>query len=88
MDESRGPHQTWVGPQPASTEALPVPPPSHTNYALRPNLASPAERAVQLLRGTFSQTIVKLYPIGGLRVEAEKWSAGGKEEAVILLTIV
>ena len=87
MDESRGAHQTWVGPQPASTEALPVPPPSHTNYALRPNLASPAEPAVQLLRGTFSQTIVKLSPIG-LRVEAEKWSAGGKEEAVILLTIV
>ena len=47
MDESRGPHQTWVGPQPASTEALPVPPPSHTNYAPRPNLAFPAERAVQ-----------------------------------------
>lgn len=86
MDESRGAHQTWVGPQPASTEALPVPPPSHTNYALRPNLASPAE-PVQLLWGTFSQTIVKLSPIG-LRVEAEKWSAGGKEEAVILLTIV
>ena len=46
MDESRGPHQTWVGPQPASTETLPVPPPSHTNYAPRPNLASPGERVV------------------------------------------
>ena len=88
MDESLdGPHQTWVGPQTASSEALPVPPPSHTNYALRPNLASPAE-PVQFLWGTFSQTIVKLCPIGGSRVEAEKWSAGGKEEAVILLTIV
>ena len=81
MDESRGPHQTWVGPQPARTEALPVPPPSHTNYALRPNLASPAERAAQLLRGTFSQTIVKLCPIGGPRIKAEKWSAVGKEKA-------
>ena len=47
MDESLdGPHQTWVGPQPASTETLPVPPPSHTNYAPRPNLASPGERVV------------------------------------------
>ena len=83
MDESLdGPHQTWVGPQPASTEALPVPPPSHTNYALRPNLASPAERVVQetMTTGNVSRDNCKIV--------SNRWQKSGQLVEKILLTIV
>ena len=84
MDESLdGPHQTWVGPQPANTEALPVPPPSHTNYALRPNLASPAEEPVRDTIATFSQTIVESMASRGLRQKNEQLL-----EKLIVSTIV
>ena len=90
MDESRGPHQTWVGPQPASTETLPVPPPSHTNYAPRPNLASPGERVV------LDATELSIFfqsmqcPISVWEVAAEKRADVGRMTVglLILLTIV